>query len=144
MRFIAFLECPKNDTAAIKTIHRKFVDLHEVLGLNYKTGAAIDGDKAKIWYIVKSSFCCSSMIWMQIAQRLGGCYLLLFDLEVSNVYTLKPNGEIRQSYAEHMNWHSGLSRLVPQGVDISALVSFATDDYPIYDESLARQTKAEK
>lgn len=144
MRFIAFLECPKNDTDAIKAIHRKFVDLHEVLGLNYKTGATIDGDKAKIWYIVKSSFCCSSMIWMQIAQRLGGCYLLLFDLEASNVYSLKPNGEIRQSYAEHMNWHRGLSRLVPQGVNISALVSFATDDYPIYNESLARQIKEVK
>lgn len=144
MRFITFLECPKNDTSPIKMVYKRLLALNDVLGVNYRTGAAIDGDKAKIWFIVKSPLDVNVSVWMQVAQRLGGCYIILFDLEKSNVWTMKNNGEMRCSYSEYMNWHRGLARLVPAGVNISALVSFATDDYPIYDESLARQTKADK
>lgn len=141
MRFIAFLECPKSDPSPIKEVHKKFLALNEVLGVNYRTGAAIDGDKAKIWYIVKSPLDVNVSVWMQLAQRLGGCYIIVFDLEKSNVLTMKPSGETRISYAERMNWHRGLSRLVPAGVNISALVSFATDDFPIYDEALQAKPK---
>lgn len=132
MRIIMFMECQKNDTAAMKATHKKFLELCNVLGLNLRTGAALDGNKAKFWYIIKGEFSISSWVFVQLAMKFGGVYLLLFDLEISNFYTLKPNGQVSNAHSAYMDWERGLLRLIPQGVNAMELLNFATDGFGKY------------